>query len=183
MDYVIATQRLGLRNWKTSDEEPFVAMGKDSEVMHHFPKLLSGEETIGLIRRLQNHFSEYGYCYFAVEVLETGEFIGFTGLANQTWESEYTPCVDLGWRLKRSAWGKGYATEAAKASLNAAFQQFDLKEVYAFATDTNHPSMHIMEKIGMEYIGKVQHPLIEGDSRFMHCVVYNKTKENYELFR
>ncbi len=177
MNYVVTTERLGLRNWKSSDEAPFIAMGKDPEVMKHFPKLLSEEEAIGLIRRLQNHFSKYGYCYFAVDVLETGEFIGFTGLANQIWESEYTPCVDLGWRLKRLAWGKGYATEAARASIKAAFEKFSLTEVYAFATNPNQPSIHVMEKIGMERIGTVQHPLIEGDTRFKHCVVYKKTKD------
>jgi RimJ/RimL family protein N-acetyltransferase len=172
MDYVITTERLGLRNWRSSDEIPFAAMCADPEVMRHFPKPLSKEESIALIRRLQSHFEKYGYCYFAVDILETSEFIGFVGLANQTWESEFTPCVDIGWRLKRSAWGKGYATEGAKASLDAAFDLFGIPEVLAFATDTNIPSQKVMERIGMTETGTVQHPLIKGDPRFKHCVVY-----------
>jgi len=171
-DYILKTERLGLRNWIESDKEPFIEMCKDEAVMKHFPKPLSKEETIGLIERLQAHFDTYGYCYFAVDILKTGEFIGFTGLANQTWESEFTPCVDMGWRLKRDAWGKGFATEAAQGCLEAAFDKFGLTEVLAFAANTNTPSENVMKKIGMKYIGTVQHPAIIDDPRFKHCVVY-----------
>jgi len=147
-------------------------MGQDPEVMEHFPGLLSSEATLALINRLKNHFQKYGYTYFAVDVLDTNEFIGFTGLANQTWESEFTPCVDMGWRLKREAWGKGYATEAATACLEAAHSKFNLKQVLAFATDSNLSSIQVMKKLGMKEIGKVQHPAIKDDDRFEHCVVY-----------
>jgi RimJ/RimL family protein N-acetyltransferase len=173
-NYIIKTERLGLRNWLPSDKAPFIEMCKDKEVMKHFPKPLSELETLGLIERLQAHFDAHGYCYFAVDVLETDEFIGFTGFANQTWESEFTPCVDMGWRLKRAAWGKGYTTEAAQGCLEAASSKFNLSEVLAFATNTNTPSENVMKKIGMELIGTVQHPAIENDTRFKHCVVYQK---------
>ncbi len=176
MDYIITSKRLGLRNWSPSDIAPFIEMGKDEVVMQHFPKLLSEEESKDFIKRLQLHFEKHGYCYFAVDLLETSEFIGFTGLVNQTWESEYTPAVDIGWRLKRAAWGKGYATEAAKACLNAAFTKFGLEEVVAFATDTNFASENVMKKIGMKFIGTVQHPSIVDDNRFKHCVVYRAIK-------
>jgi RimJ/RimL family protein N-acetyltransferase len=171
-EYVITTNRLGLRNWLPSDEAPFIEMGKDIMVMEHFPGLLSSEETLALIDRLKQHFQEYGYTYFAVDELSTSNFIGFTGLKNQTWESEFTPCVDMGWRLHRKAWGKGYATEAAKACLEAAGPKFGIDKVLAFATNTNLASMNVMQKLGMAEIGKVQHPLIIGDDRFDHCVVY-----------
>ena len=93
-DYILKTERLGLRNWKASDIEPFIEMGKDPEVMQYFPSLLSEEESREFIQKLQKHFILHGYCYFAVDILETSEFIGFTGFMNQTWESKYTPCVD-----------------------------------------------------------------------------------------
>lgn len=172
-EYIIKTERLGLRNWIHNDIKPFIEMGKDEVVMRHFPNTLSDEESIGLIQRLQKHFDNFGYTYFAVDILESDDFIGFAGLANQTWESEYTPCVDLGWRLKRSAWGKGYATEAAKACLASALSTFGLKEVFAFVTDTNLASENVMKKIGMKLIGKVQHPLIKNEPRFKHCIVYS----------
>jgi len=174
-NYILKTERLGLRNWKASDIEPFIEMGKDPEVMQYFPSLLSGEESRNLIQKLQNHFILHGYCYFAVDILETSEFIGFTGFMNQTWESKFTPCVDMGWRLKRSAWGKGYATEAAKACLEAALPKFNLKEVYAFTPDKNIPSQKVMQKIGMKYTGDFQHPKLIGDDRFKYCVAYKKS--------
>ena len=170
--YILKTERLGLRNWLESDKKPFIKMCKDEAVMKHFPKPLSDEATIGLIQRLQAHFENHKYCYFAVDILETGEFIGFTGFSNQTWQSEFTPCVDMGWRLKKEAWGKGYATEAAQGCLEAAFPKFGITEVLAFATDTNIASENVMKKIGMEFIGTVQHPAIIDDPRFKHCVVY-----------
>ncbi len=176
-EYIIKTERLGLRNWIESDIAPFIEMGKDEEVMRHFPKTLSEKEVRDFIKRLQNHFDENGYTYFAIDNLKTGEFLGFTGLANQTWESEFTPNVDIGWRLKRSAWGNGYATEAAQACIEAAFSKFNLKEVIAFATDTNLSSMHVMQKTGMQYIGTVQHPSIINVDRFKHCVVYKIEKQ------
>jgi len=147
-------------------------MCKDELVMEHFPKPLSEEETLGLISRLDNHFKKHGYCYFALDLTETSEFIGFTGFAKQTWVSDFTPCVDIGWRFKRSAWGKGYATEAAGACLEVAYSKFGLEEVLAFTTDTNVASQKVMKKIGMQYTGTVQHPAIINDARFNHCVVY-----------
>jgi RimJ/RimL family protein N-acetyltransferase len=171
-EYILTTERLGLRNWLPSDEAPFIEMCQDEAVMKHFPKVLAKEETLGLIGRLKAHFAEHGYCYFAVDILENDEFIGFTGFANQTWESDYTPCVDMGWRLKNTAWGKGYATEAALGCFDAAYTKFGLAEVLAFATNTNTASEQVMKKIGMDYIGNVQHPAILNDNRFSHCVVY-----------
>jgi RimJ/RimL family protein N-acetyltransferase len=177
-DYIIKTKRLGLRNWLPSDTAPFAAMCADDEVMKHFPGTLSFQETENLISILQKHFEDFGYTYFAVDVLETNEFIGFAGIKNQTWESNYTPCVDIGWRLKREAWGKGYATEAAKACLENASTLFNIKEILAFTTDTNLASENVMKKIGMQYIGTVQHPSIKNDPRFKHCVVYKSVLGN-----
>lgn len=174
-EYLLKTNRLGLRNWLPSDQAPFFEMCQDPEVMRHFPSTLSAEETKDLIKRLMNHFNDFGYTYFALDELETGDFIGFGGLLNQTWESDYTPCVDVGYRLKKSAWGKGYATEVATACVENAWSTFGIKEVLSFTTDTNKASEHVMKKIGMQYIGTVQHPFITGDDRFKHCVVYKKT--------
>ena len=171
-DYVITTERLGLRNWIESDITPFAKMCANPKVMEQFPATLSAQESKDLIDRLSDHFNEFGYTYFAIDLLENDEFIGFAGIKNQTWESEYTPCVDIGWRLKQSAWGKGFATEAAQGCLDAAFPKFGIKEVLSFATDTNETSENVMRKIGMKYIGNVQHPAIIDDPKFKHCVVY-----------
>ena len=173
--YIIETKRLGLRNWLPGDEAPFVEMCQDPKVMEFFPAILSEVETLDLIERLKLHYEKHGYTYFAVDELESGEFIGFCGFAVQAWQSEYTPCVDMGWRLKQSAWGKGYATEAAKVCLEAAHQKFGLQEVFAFTPDLNLASQKVMKKIGLDYAGSFQHPKIANDGRFKSCVAYKKT--------
>jgi RimJ/RimL family protein N-acetyltransferase len=173
--YVLKTERLGLRNWLPSDAATFIKMCKDPEVMRFFPATMPEEETLAFIERLQLHYEKHGYTYFALDELETGNFIGFCGLAVQAWQSEYTPCVDLGWRLMKNAWGKGYATEAAQACLEAAKSDFKIREVFAFAPDLNLPSQKVMKKIGLTHVGNFQHPKIKDDSRFKTCVVYKKT--------
>ena len=175
-NYLIKTERLGLRNWVASDRVPFIAMGQNPEVMRYFPELLTKADSIALINDLKKHYEKYGYTYFAMDELITGEFVGFAGLKYQTFESDFTPSVDIGWRLKRSAWGKGFATEAAKACLDAAFKRFGLNEVYSYCPDLNKASEAIMKKIGMVFVGTLQHPKVAKDSRFKHCVAYRSRK-------
>ncbi|MBL4663750.1 MAG: GNAT family N-acetyltransferase, partial [Flavobacteriaceae bacterium] len=159
-----------------SDIAPFTTMSQDPEVMRYFPNTLTKEEVQITIENFKKHYNDFGYTYFAMDELATGTFIGFTGLKLQTFESKYTPSVDIGWRLARSAWGKGYATEAASICLKAAFNEFGLTEVYSYCPDLNKGSESIMKKIGMEFIGTFMHPKVAGDSRFKHCVVYKKSK-------
>jgi RimJ/RimL family protein N-acetyltransferase len=176
MEYCITTPRLGLRNWQSADEEPFIEMCRDPEVMKYFPALSTPEETRTLIDRLTKHFNEHRFTYFAVDRLDTSEFIGFTGLLNQTWESEFTPCVDMGWRLKRAAWGKGYATEAAQAAMDAGFTTFGLKEIFAFAAKGNTASEQVMQKLGMSFQGNFVHPKVKNDPNIPYCFAYKKIK-------
>jgi len=166
------TKRLGLRNWLPSDLEPFYKMCQDETVMRFFPKKLSEKDTQDFINRMQTHFKEYGFCYFAVSVLETNEFIGMIGLLNQNFKSDYTPCVDIGWRLKQNSWGNGYATEGAIACIDFAFKTLKLKDVFSFATLNNKGSESIMKKIGMKYIGQFQHPKIIDNEKLRDCMVY-----------
>ena len=172
--YIIKTERLGLRNWISNDLEPFTKMSQDEEVMNYFPKLLSPEECNYFIKRMQLHFKEFEFCYFAVDILETGEFIGFTGMLNQTYKSHFTPCIDIGWRLKRSSWGNGYATEAAKGCLKYAANELNLKEIYSLASTPNINSISIMKKIGMTYDSKFHHPALIDNDRLKECMVYKK---------
>jgi RimJ/RimL family protein N-acetyltransferase len=144
---LIHTSRLILRQWQESDHEPYIAMNLDPEVMRYFPALQTREATIAQIERLQTFIEENGYGFFAMERKDTGEFIGFTGLSNPHFESFFTPCVEIGWRLARAHWGQGFAHEAARACLDFGFDELGLNEIYAFTSILNEPSMNVMRRI------------------------------------
>ena len=175
-EYVIKTKRLGLRNWISSDLAPFLKMSQDEEVMQYFPNLLNEEDSKNFIARMQLHYKEHGFCYFAVDELNSEKFIGFVGILHQNFKSNYTPSVDIGWRLMKSAWGNGYATEAAKACLDYAFSELKLNEVYSFATLNNKGSEAVMKKIGMNYIDTFNHPYLIEYGDLKKCIVYTKNK-------
>jgi RimJ/RimL family protein N-acetyltransferase len=115
--YLFTSERLGFRNWIASDIDRMSEINSDKKVMEFFPCVQSNEQTKLFVKRMQKHFDRTDFCYFAVDVLKSAELIGFIGLAEQTFEADFTPCVDIGWRLHTSAWNKGYATEGAKACL------------------------------------------------------------------
>lgn len=175
-DYIITTERLGLRLWKQSDYTPFTEMCADPEVMKHFPSVLKKDEANSLITRFNLHFEKEGYTYYAVDILETISnppvFIGFTGLMMQTYESPFTPNVDIGWRLMKTAWGKGYATEAAEACLTYALNTLEIKTIISVASNSNTSSINVMKKIGMFYSADFNHPKLVDTPELNPCKVY-----------
>jgi len=173
-EYIFTSERLGLRNWLENDLEEFAKINADKEVMKHFPKTLTKDESLNLIKRLQNHYEKYNYTYFAVDILESGEFIGFIGLVYQTYESEFTPATDIGWRLKKSAWGKGYAPEGAKRCLDFAFNELKLDKIISTCTEKNYKSEKVMKKIGMKKVGGFNHPALTNYPEHGKCLCYEK---------
>lgn len=172
MSYTIQTQRLGLRNWKDSDLAAMTAINQDPAVMRYFPSMPDEATTREYIQRMQAQFAENQYCYFAVEILDTREFVGFIGLMYQDYEATFTPCVDIGWRLKQSAWGKGFATEGAKACLDYAFTTLNLPTIYSVAPLVNTPSINVMKKIGMTLSTTFQHPKLGDFPTLETCALY-----------
>lgn len=124
-------------------------MNADPAVMEHFPELLSRRQSDELVERIEGGFATNGFGLWALEVRATGEFIGFTGLAVPEFEADFTPVVEVGWRLARSAWGNGYATEAAQAALRFGFEEVGLTEIVSFTVPANRRSRAVMERIGM----------------------------------
>ena len=169
---ITQTERLILRTWAKEDIAPFAAMCSDPEVMRYFPAPLSYDETASLAKRLQERYEQDGYTYYAVMLKETEEFIGFCGVLIQTYESPFTPNIDIGWRLKKAAWGNGYATEAAKACLKLAKDDLDLKTIISVASNTNIPSINVMQKIGMKKVGSFEHPALNHTPELNPCEVY-----------
>ena len=172
MSYIIQTERLGLRNWKLSDLTAMAALNQDPQVMRYFPAMPDAAATQAYIKKMQAQFAKTQYCYFAAEILSTQEFIGFIGLMYQDYEAHFTPCVDIGWRLKQTAWGKGYATEGAKACLKYAFDTLQLATIYSVAPIVNTPSIGVMKKIGMTLSTTFKHPKLEDFPTLETCVLY-----------
>ncbi|HEY2182090.1 MAG TPA: GNAT family N-acetyltransferase [Solirubrobacteraceae bacterium] len=145
----LTTARLLLRRWREADHEPFAALNADPLVMEHFPARLSRFETDDLIAAIEAGFDRHGYGLWALELRATGEFVGFTGLDRPSFEAHFTPAVEVGWRLARSAWGQGYATEAGRASLAFGFDVAGLEEIVSFTRVANARSRAVMERLGM----------------------------------
>ena len=172
MEYLIKTERLGLRNWNEELITQMIEVSADPEVMKYFPATATPEQTITFFNKMKKLCEDKSYCYFAAEILETKEFIGFIGLCYQEYKAEFTPCTDIGWRLKTSAWNMGYATEGARACMDYAFKELNLEKVYAVASANNLSSINVMKKIGMEYQYNFDHPKLLNFPKIKDCVLY-----------
>jgi RimJ/RimL family protein N-acetyltransferase len=144
----LRTERLVLRRWRESDLEPWAAMNADPAVREHLGPVLTPEQSAASVARFEADFEARGFGWWAVEVADTGAFIGFTGL-DQVDEGLPFSGVEIGWRLARTAWGHGYATEAARAALAFGFGTLGLPEILAVTTATNRRSQAVMRRIGM----------------------------------
>ncbi|MEM9931038.1 MAG: GNAT family N-acetyltransferase [Bacteroidota bacterium] len=171
-NYLFTSDRLGFRNWTMNDLDDLYEMNSTPQVMRHFPATQRREECEAFILRAQRHFQEHGFNYYAVDHLASQECIGFTGLARQTYTAPFTPCTDIGWRLKEAHWGHGYATEGAKACLLHAKHELGLNEIFAVAVKQNEASINVMRKIGMQYHGNFFHPALKDHPELAECVVY-----------
>lgn len=170
--YLIQTSRLGLRAWLASDLQPFAEMNQDPRVMEFFPRTFSFEESEKGLQNFNDHLDVHGFTYFAVDRLDKEEFIGFIGMKHQSFDSFFTPCIDIGWRLKVDAWGQGFATEGAKACLEYGFTDMKLDAIYSTTPLLNTPSIRVMEKIGMQFFGEFDHPKIDSSSPLQRCCIY-----------
>lgn len=149
----LRTERLLLRRFRDEDRDPFAAMNADPRVMEHFVTTLDRGASDAFVDRIEARRDERGYSLWAVEVRDgppgPGRFIGFTGLWDTTFEAPFTPAVEVGWRLAPDAWGHGYATEAATASVDDGFVRVGLPEILSFTAAVNLASRAVMERIGL----------------------------------
>lgn len=145
----LVTSRLRLRRWRATDREPFAALNADPRVMEHFPRPLTRVDSDRLVAQIESGFAQCGFGLWAVQVQASDEFIGFTGLAVPAFEAHFMPAVEVGWRLAHSAWGNGYATEAARAALAFGFEEIGLAGVVSLTTAGNLRSRAVMERLAM----------------------------------
>ncbi|NYH88587.1 GNAT family N-acetyltransferase [Actinopolymorpha rutila] len=144
----IRTDRLLLRRWRGADLAPWAEMNADPAVREHLGDLLTPEQSAASVETFQAEFDERGYGWWAVEELATGTFVGFAGLDLVDEDMPFDG-IEIGWRLARPAWGHGYATEAAFATLAFGFRTLALPEILAVTTAGNHRSQAVMRRIGM----------------------------------
>lgn len=161
----LRTGRLILRGWTDADRDVFAELNTDPVVMEHFPSTLTRAESDAFVDRIEAGFAEHGFGLWAVTLAATGEFIGFTGLSVPRFHVAWMdgrpqqPVVEVGWRLKRSAWGHGYATEAARTVLGLGFEDLGLLEIVSFTTVSNVRSQAVMRRIGMTRLVHYDHPV------------------------
>jgi RimJ/RimL family protein N-acetyltransferase len=169
----LRTERLLLRRWRESDREPWAAMNADPEVREYLGRVLTRAESDASVASFQAEFDERGYGWWAVEVQATGEFVGFAGLDDVEPDVPVSG-VEIGWRLGRSSWGHGYATEAARATLEFGFATLDLPEILAITTATNVRSQAVMRRLGMTHnpADDFEDSSVAEDSPLRHHVVY-----------
>jgi RimJ/RimL family protein N-acetyltransferase len=170
----LETDRLILRRFRPEDTDAMVAINADPQVMECFPSTMSREETLAHLARVKAHWTENNFGLFAVEIRDTGQMIGFTGLSIPPYETPATPCVEVGWRMTPTAWGKGYATEAATACLNWGFNEIDLNEIVSFTFEGNTRSRRVMERLGMTHNTQddFDHIMLPADSPLLRHVLY-----------
>ncbi len=174
----LETDRLKLRKWKAEDFDPFARMSADPEVMEYFPGVLDRKKSDALVNKTVELMLKRGWGLWAVEELKTENFMGFVGLHKPTYDLPFTPCTEIGWRLSRPYWGKGYATEASKIALDFAFNTLHLNKVYSFTTVNNLRSRSVMERIGMTNTNEnFEHPAIPVGHKLREHVLYKITRE------
>jgi RimJ/RimL family protein N-acetyltransferase len=126
-------------------------MNADPVVMEHFPSLLDRQESDALVERIEASIDARGFGFWAVEVRDGPPFIGFVGLSVPRMDAHFMPAVEVGWRLAAEHWGRGYATEAARAAVEFGFGELELDQIVAFTIPANLRSRRVMERLGMTH--------------------------------
>ena len=181
----IETERLYLRQWQASDFAIFAAMNADPEVMKYFPKLLSAKVSDIIANKCQQLIEDNGWGFWALSLKEGSNkndaFIGFVGLNQTHADMSFAPCVEIAWRLRKEFWGQGYATEAARASLDFAFSELALDEVVAFTAVINKRSQLLMKRIRMtDTQNNFYHPALESNHLLAEHVLYKITRQQWQ---
>ena len=169
----VRTERLLMRRWREPDREPFAALNGDPQTMVYFPSTLDRAESDALVDRIEQRFEEQGFGLWALEISETGQFIGFTGLNPMPPDVPGAGGMEVGWRLARQAWHHGYATEAARAAVGVAFEGAGLTELWSMTAVLNEPSQAVMRRLGMTEVARFEHPRVPAGHRIRPHVTYH----------
>lgn len=190
---VLTGRRVRLRPWSDDDLVPFAALNADRQAMRFFAAPLSRDESDALAARIRANFAARGFGLWAIDVpaLDAGsadlEFVGFVGLAFVAFEAPFNdvhaPVLEIGWRLSRAAWGRGYATEGAQLVLDHAFGVLKRAEIVSFTAVSNTPSMRVMERIGLRRDIEFEHPRLPQAHPLRRHVLYRMAIERWKVLR
>jgi ribosomal-protein-alanine N-acetyltransferase len=177
----LSTPRLWLRQWRASDRVPFAALNADPVVMELLGGCRDSAASDALARGAEAEIARQGWGLWAVEVRESGAFIGFVGLRAPSFEAHFTPCVEIGWRLAQGSWGKGFATEAGRECVRFAFERLALDELVSFTVPSNQRSRAVMERLGMcrDANGDFDHPRLPPGHPLRPHVLYRLRREDW----
>jgi RimJ/RimL family protein N-acetyltransferase len=178
---MLRTERLQLRPWRDQDLPAFAALNADPRVMEFFLNPLDRAESDATVRRISENLTRQGFGIWAVEAFGVAEFIGAVGLSVPRYETHFTPCVEILWRLAYEYWGCGYATEAARLALDYGFRTAGLRQIVAYTYEGNLRSRKVMERLGMRYSleDDFDHPLVPAGHRLRRHVLYRLDGEVY----
>lgn len=179
LPHELRTERLLLRRWRDGDLEPFAALNADPRVTEFLGGPVSRVDSDAIAARIAAHFATHGYGLWAVEVPGELPFAGFVGLAVPAFEAPFTPCVEVGWRLAAACWGRGYASEAARAALAFGFASLGLREIVSFTAVANARSRRVMERLGMTYdpADDFDHPALPAGHPLRRHVLYRAARD------
>ena len=147
-----------VRPWHETDKPAFAALNADREVAADLGGSLSRAASDAKLDRYRATFERHGFSRLAIEDSQAA-FVGYAGVMPSTADHPLGPHAEIGWRLARAAWGKGYATEAARAVLEDAFARLGIREVLAYTAADNVRSQAVMGRIGMR-----RDPLLDFDT-------------------
>ena len=181
MTPVLETERLLLRSFRDDDLQGLAALCADPVVMRHFPETLDHAASERLAGRIKAHFDRHRFGPWSVEIKDTRRYAGFVGLMVPTFETHFTPCVEVGWRLARKYWGRGYATEAARAALTFGFDTVGCAEIVSMTVPDNRRSRAVMARLGMkrQVEDDFDHPNVPEDHRLRRHVLYRLSKSDW----
>ncbi|VTU35797.1 Acetyltransferase (GNAT) family protein [Variovorax sp. PBL-H6] len=175
----LITSRLILRPWQDEDLEPFARLNADERATQYLLHRLTRAESDALVARIAAHFEREGFGLWAVEAPGVAPLVGAVGLLVPGFSAPFTPCVEIGWRLAPAFWGRGFATEAARAALAFGFERAGLDEIVAFTVPANTRSRAVMQRLGMTHspADDFNHPRVPANHRLLRHVLYRLSKK------
>lgn len=180
VDFVLETERLVLRSWRAADVDQFLEVNSDPEVMATLGPVMDRDQVAATIGRMQGIEAEHGHCFWAMVRREDDRVIGWCGVIRGS-VAPVLGQAEIGWRMARDVWGRGYATEAAAATLDWLFANRDDAAAWAITTVENKGSRAVMERLGMDYLPELDfdHPGIPVDDPLLRHVTYRIGRETW----